>query len=371
MLTNSNEKYRILHLLYSGLGGHGSVFFSLLSADKANEFDYTAAFCGVEPLTQDYIDRCIALRIPYHYFKKEPGLQLSIYGKIARYFLSSKPNVIFLHGGSFILSAVLTKMRRPGVRIIMRDPQAHHLKSRMDWIWLFLSMVFANRLVFLTDNAKQGAIKKFGWFAKKKKMVVIPNGLSMEQYRPVHREMSSGKAVLGMQSRLQAIKDHPTLIRAFKKLVDQYPGTDITLKIAGEGPTMEALVALTKELGISNKVDFTGMLGADELRQFMSSLDIYVHATYGETMSNSIMQALACGLPVIASDVWGVNNMIRPEVNGVLYPSEDVDSLVAYMNRFLVDVNDRKQMGEKARNFAEANYSNETMFAKYRQLFTN
>jgi L-malate glycosyltransferase len=112
-----------------------------------------------------------------------------------------------------------------------------------------------------------------------------------------------------------------------------------------------------------------GMLNENELLPFMQSLDIYVHATFGETLSNSIMQAMACGLPIIASDVWGVNNMIQNNGNGLLYESQNDAMLADEISELIVNVEKRKTLGKSARIFAEQNYSNQVMFNSYKQLY--
>ena len=86
---------KILHLLYSGLGGHGNVFFSLLLADKKKEFNYEAVFNGVEDIRQEYVERCKEMHIPYAFIKKQPGKHFSFYYKLFKAIKKVKPEVIF------------------------------------------------------------------------------------------------------------------------------------------------------------------------------------------------------------------------------------------------------------------------------------
>ena len=111
------------------------------------------------------------------------------------------------------------------------------------------------------------------------------------------------------------------------------------------------------------------MLNENDLIDFMHSLDIYVHASFGETMSNSIMQAMACGLPVIASDVWGINNMISDSENGILFRSKDEIHLYECMCKLIYDKEFRKKLADNARLYAEREFSSEMLFNKYSQLF--
>jgi glycosyltransferase involved in cell wall biosynthesis len=368
-MNSGTTKPVVLHLLYSGLGGHGSVFFSLIEADREKQFDYQAVFCGIEDLRSEYSQKCNAAGVPYIFIKKKKGLDLGVYWKIFRQFRKSKASTVFLHGVSFLMPAVWYRITKPSSRIIIRDSQAHHLKSKSEWFWSFLALFFAKRIVFLTEASKEGIRKKFSLFASRKKLVIIPNGLNMEKYSPIVKATEQKDLSIGMQSRLQPIKDHATLIKAFRNLKDKLPGRNISLHIAGDGETMPAIKTLVEELGLANEVHLHGMLDENELLTFMKSLDIYVHATFGETLSNSIMQAMACGLPVIASDVWGVNNMITHGQNGLLYPGENVEVLTSEIQRLILDPEQRIILGNNARFFALANYSNEKMFESYKQLY--
>ncbi len=360
----------IQHMLYSGLGGHGSVFFSLVEGDVNKEFDYRGVFCGVVDMREEYRDKCNQLEIPYQYLKKKHGLHLASMYHLFKFFYKNKPSVIFLHGVTFgIISALCYKIINPGTRILVRDTQAHHLKTKAEWFWMFFCVALAKRIVVLTEASGEGIKKKFGWLVGKRKLVTIPNGLNMAKYQPVCFAPTEKKIAIGMQSRLQPIKDHSTLIKAFKIVKDKLPDYTLSLHIAGDGETMPDVKKLIEELGLSQHVVLYGMLNEKELLDFMQSLQIYVHATFGETLSNSIMQAMACGLPVIASDVWGVNNMINHDKNGWLYTSKDHEQLADKIELLITKPKSRKALGDKARNFAEQNYSNDVMFNSYKKLY--
>ena len=171
-----------------------------------------------------------------------------------------------------------------------------------------------------------------------------------------------------MQSRLQTNKDHRTLIDAFNILCHAYPHRNMTLHIAGDGETLDSLRDYADSLGLSEKVFFHGLLGQSDLRAFLNSLSIYVHCTHGETMSNAIMQALSMGLPVIASDVWGVSNMIK-DGNGLLYHPRDAADLADKINQVLLDKQLATSLSLQSRQHAIDHYSNVSLVNKYNELF--
>ena len=122
-------------------------------------------------------------------------------------------------------------------------------------------------------------------------------------------------------------------------------------------------------LDLGSAVEFTGMIPENEIPGFLCSLDIYVHASLGETMSTAIMQAMACGLPVIASDVMGINNMIQNGNTGILVPVKNAAALADAMESLISDEARSISLSVAARKFAEDKFSNRRMLDAYRQLY--
>lgn len=340
----------------------------MVKANVSGEFVFAALFCGVEPIRQEYIAGCERSGIPYRYIAKKSGLDLKVYRNVLQAFGEQKPDLIFLHGSSFILPAFLYKLLRPKTKIFVRDSQAYHLKTKMDWVWLFLACHLSDKIIFLTKEAAFQTKKKFKGLVPAGKIHIIGNGLELGDYTVAGSIPGKEPFVIGMQSRLQKIKDHTTLLRAFAQVTQQLPHLPLLLRIAGDGETREELVRLTASLGLSGKVEFTGMLDKANLDAFMKSLNLYVHASFGETMSTSVMQAMAYGLPVIGSDVFGISNMIIHQENGLLYESQNTEALARLMAELITDVEKRSRLALNARQYAEEHFSNLTMYNRYKKL---
>lgn len=363
---------KILHILYSGLGGHGNVFFSLVGANKRQEIEYVALFNGVEELRTEYIEKCEAHGIKWSFIKKNSRLDTGFYKNLVASIKKSDADIIFLHGSTQVLWArlgiTLGKKRR---RLIVRETQANSLKTKQDWVWLIAAMLIADKIVFLTVAYQQEIRKQLSWVYREKKTAVIANGIELEKFRTIIRA-DNNTIVIGMQSRIVKIKDHATLLRAFALLIKDtsMPVQNILLKIAGDGDNRKAMEELASELGITNNVIFTGTITENELLQFLNELDIYIHASFGETMSTAIMQAMAFGKPVIASNVPGINNMIENEATGILVPVEDVKAMYIEIKKLIQDPAAISKLSTNARDYAETHFSNQAMFEKYKILFT-
>lgn len=363
---------KILHVLYSGLGGHGNVFFSSVKADTENEFEYEALFNGIEGLRTEYVEKCNEYNIEWSFIKKKPGIDLKYYKSLLRIIKKSNAEIIFLHSSAYILPAKLASLlSRQKKKIIIRETQANNLKTKKEWLWLSISFLWADKIIFLSEAYKSEIKRKLNRFFSEKKITIIPNGIDLNAFNPAPK-INNDTFVIGMQSRIVKIKDHETLLKAFAQVKNNkiHKGKNLKLKIAGEGETKIELQRLAITLEIIDAVEFTGMLDEFKLIGFLQSLNLYIHASFGETMSTAIMQAMACGLPIIASNVPGINNMIIDNNTGILVPVQNEQLMAKAIINILNDNSFADELGENAYAFAKQNYSNLTMFKKYKELFT-
>ncbi|MEP6674224.1 MAG: glycosyltransferase family 4 protein [Ferruginibacter sp.] len=362
---------KILHVLYSGLGGHGNVFFSLVSADEKKVFQYEALFNGIEDVRQDYIDSCSRLNVPLIFVKKKQGSHLGFFVKMVKAIIKSRADIIFLHGSIHAAAArTAVFFMRGKQKIIVRETQANHLKTKREKLALKIAMKLADRIVFLSreydDEIKSFMPENY----RSKKISIIPNGLDLSLYTPGNKSQGN-RIILGMQSRLVAIKDHETLLRAIASLKKSRPGILLNLIIAGDGEHKKYLENLQQQLGLQQEVHFCGILNENELIHFLQSLDIYVHASLGETMSTAVMQAMACRLPLIASDVKGINNMVQNGVTGLLVPAKDTHKMAAAIEELISDPQLRNRLSVEAFKYAQENFSSRRMIEDYKKIFAS
>ena len=150
--------------------------------------------------------------------------------------------------------------------------------------------------------------------------------------------------------RLIEKKGLPTALRAFAKFAARYPRSTIT--IAGEGPQLDELKILARELKINNRVSLTGFISQEELREILYASHIFLHPSETgrdgnqEGIPNSMLEAMASGLPVFATQHGGIPEAIENGVSGVLVPERDDAALAQAL---LDAVQDRHLLSRIAR----------------------
>ena len=363
---------KVLHILYSGLGGHGNVFYSMVDADIDRDFEYEALFFGVEDVRRNYIQKATDKKINWHFVKKKPGIDLSAYRKITAIIKKAAPDIIFIHTSAYIFPAKWAAVfSRKKMRVIVRETQPNHLKTKFEWVGLGASLLLADKVVFLSTEYRNDVRQKMKLLFSKKRTAVIPNGIDLSLFRPFETNKEDELVNIGMQSRLSATKDHATLLEAFAMLLaDNKTGKKLRLNIAGDGDCRKALEQQAERLKLTDHVFFSGLLEEKDLPGFINNQDIYVHASLGETMSTAIMQVMACRLPVIASNVDGINNMVQDGINGLLVNPRQPQELANAMANLLADADLRNTLAANAYANAHEKFSNKKMFEAYKAVFT-
>ena len=251
----------------------------------------------------------------------------------------------------FILSALIVR-RRP--YLIWNDTPT---TRRRNWIKeqlrrKFLSTVLSKATAVLgTGKPAMQVLANLG--APINKLVNFPYCVDLEHFAPRRSSGSSERVVLGTCARLHRIKGLDLAIRAIARLV----GSGVTgfhYRIAGAGPEELALRSLTAGLGMSDYVDFCGWIQPEDLPNFYHSLDAYLHPARFEPYGVSVIEALACGLPVLASDqtMAALDRVIEGE-SGFLHAANDEAALCCAIETFLqLSEQKRLDMGRAARRSA-------------------
>jgi len=163
---------------------------------------------------------------------------------------------------------------------------------------------------------------------------VLANVVNLSRFRFVARARHDAPHLVVTRN-LEAIYDIPTALRAFARVRDTYPRA--RLSVAGEGPERESLAALSDSLGIAVSVCFTGRLDHDQVAALYREADVMVNPSRADNMPNSVLEALASGLPVVSTRVGGVPHIVRDEASALLVDVGDWRAMADAILRILGD----------------------------------
>jgi len=192
------------------------------------------------------------------------------------------------------------------------------------------------------------------------RLTTITNGVDTEYFQPAAAPATGPPRLLYI-GRLVPDKDPDTLLQAFQLTIPAHP--DAELWLVGEGPRQAALQELAARLSISPRVRF--IPPTDDLLPVLQQATLLVLSSRTEALPNVILEAMAAGLPVVATRVGGVPELVEPGVTGWLVPPGDAPALGAALGQVLSDPEARQAMGRNARQRAVGDFSLEAMVRRY------
>jgi glycosyltransferase involved in cell wall biosynthesis len=179
-------------------------------------------------------------------------------------------------------------------------------------------------------------------------------------------ELGFGPAdvLVGAVGRLVPVKGHRVLIDAFERLAREEPGAGLVL--AGDGPLREELKAAGRASDAGHRIRLVGERAVDA--NFYGSLDLFAYPSVAGAYGLVVLEAMACGLPVVASRLQGTDELIAEDGNGLLVHPADPSALATALLRLVRSAAERRRLGDQARHDA-MKYSETAMVQHYEALY--
>jgi glycosyltransferase involved in cell wall biosynthesis len=275
--------------------------------------------------------------------------------KLDALFKKYRPTIVHTHLGGIVYAFVLTMKYRTPVRVhTLHSVAAHEMgmgPSRRVRLLAFRFRVGS----FVPVAIAEEVARTFETLYNYPNPILIPNGVSIDAFSPdrevrqrVRRELEVEPQTLVFVhvGRFAAVKNHEMLVAAFAQLVGQQP-LPTELWLVGDGELREAVQHQVRALGIESRVRFLGV--RSDIPDLLRAADVFVFPSRWEGNPLSVMEAMAAGLPVVATAVGGVPELVEDGASGILVPNEDLHGLVAAMQRMAQNPDLREQMGHAAR----------------------
>lgn len=210
-----------------------------------------------------------------------------------------------------------------------------------------------------------------GWGMAPERLLVMRNGVDLKRFSPqpqeqMRRELGlEGSPVLLSVGHLIERKGHHVAIGALAELLPEFPAARLVL--VGDGPERARLQALAHQLGVQNRVLFAGARPNQELLRWYSAADTMILASSREGWANVLLEAMACGTPVVATRIWGTPEVVCDETAGLLVDERKPAAFAVAIRKQLKDKPDRARVRAYAEQFSWQN-TTEAQIAMFRQI---
>jgi len=215
--------------------------------------------------------------------------------------------------------------------------------------------------VVANSSAAKGQLEREGLAASR--VCVIPNGVTVERFRSEPR-VRPLRTILTVAN-LRREKAHDVLFEAAARLSTSHP--ELSFEIAGDGPRAAELRALAERLGIGGRVRFLGHV--EDVASLLARADLFVLPSTSEAFPNAAMEAMAAGLPVIASAVGGLLDLVDHGRTGLLVPPSDPAALAGAIASIAADPGRAARLGAAARDEVAQRYSFGRMVRSFEDLY--
>lgn len=366
----------VAHVLFSlSTGGMERVAVSLVKATRGSYRHAVIALTGFGSLQREIagIATCVTL-------DKKPGKDWACYWRLWRTLRLLKPDLVQTYNiGTLDLAPVV---RLAGVHALVHaehgrdvaDPLGASVKYRRLRRWM---APFIDRFVVVSPDLESWLKESVG--IRHDKVMYIPNGIDTSVFHaarsgPRPRPQLGGVAPAGTAlfvnvARLDAVKDQANLIRAFRLLRDRVrsKAVDCRLIIVGEGPRHAQLQQQIAELGLT---DVAQLLGErHDVAELLTECDVFVLSSVAEGMPLTVLEAMAAGLPVVATKVGGIASLVEPGRTGTLIAPGDPDVLAEALYPYVDDERLRHAQGEAGRARVVERFSLPVMASAYTKLY--
>ncbi|MDD5404039.1 MAG: TIGR03088 family PEP-CTERM/XrtA system glycosyltransferase [Sulfuricella sp.] len=316
--------------------------------------------------------------VDFYALAKPAGRDVSWYFRLWRLLRALSPDIVHTRNlsaieGQFVAAAAGIRARIHGEH--GRDVFDLHGKNRKYNLLRKLARPLVGHYIAVSRDLEQWLIDTVG--VPPQRVSQIYNGVDSTRFHPREGARHIGPAgfadetafVIGSVGRMAEVKNYPGLVRAFIRLLEIEPAARqrARLAIIGEGVARETCLNLLREANAAHLAWLPGERA--DVAELMRNMDLFVLPSLGEGISNTILEAMACGLPIVATRVGGNPELVEEAHTGALVPVSDTEILARTLLKFFHDENMVEAQGQASRKRIESHFSMQAMVRGYLSVY--
>jgi glycosyltransferase involved in cell wall biosynthesis len=372
-MTVDDRVAHLLHVFPSFEVGGPQVRFADIANRLAGKYQHTLISLNGDTSCASRLEPESGVRLMPLRARKSSGLDLGNLLGFRRLLSNIRPDVLLTYNWGAIEWAMANRWFPIARHIHFEDgfgPEEtlRQLRRRV----LFRRLALGKRTMLVVPSLTLQRLAMKNWRINPAQVVRIPNGIDCERFaRQPNTEVladlqpSAGTALIGTIGALRPEKNFARLIRCVAAMPDTPPSR---LVIVGEGPERSRLEATTQSSGIVGRVTFTGFVEPPE--RIMGRFDIFACSSDTEQMPYALIEAMAAGLPIVATDVGDVRAMVSEENRNFVVSRENEAAFAASLARLVADPYTRHRIGAANRARALRKFNLDAMCRAYNTLFS-
>ncbi len=375
---NKSKKYVIAHVIYRfGMGGLENGLVNVINRLPDDEYQHVI-ICMTDHTT---FSNRLNKSVDIYDMHKKPGKDFMLFYRLWKLFRKIKPDIVHSRNMSALESQLPAFLAGVPIRIHGEHGRDVHdldgRNKRYQSIRKFFRSIVDYYIPLSKDleNYLSNTIE-----IKKDKIITICNGVDTEKFQ--HQEhinlklpglptgfINNDTVVVGTVGRLEDVKDQPNLLEAFIELLKspKVIDKDIKLILVGDGALKDKLQKQVNEAGLQNKVWLAG--AREDVPELMHLMTIFVLPSLAEGISNTILEAMACSLPVIATNVGGNAELIMDGQTGFIVPRADPCAIKEKCLLYIESPELIRKHGDLARKRIEEKFSIINMVQNYNNVY--
>lgn len=379
MTSAFDRRPLVLHVVFRfDVGGLENGVVNLINHMPACQYRHT-----VLSLTEisDFRKRIYQTDVDFIALNKPPGHGFWIYPQLFSLFRQLRPSIV--HSRNLAALEVVVPAYFAGVPVRIHGEHGRDMvdldgsKKKYQWLRRFYSPFVTHYIALSRDL---DSYLKYQVRVASDKVAQIYNGVDADRFHPSYPKrvwikdcpfQNPDLWLIGTVGRMQGVKDQTTLAKSFIQVLNEFPDlrSKLRLIMIGEGPLREKSQMLLDNAGMADLAWLPGQ--RDDIPEIMRGLDCFVLPSLGEGISNTILEAMASGLPVIATDVGGNSELVAAGSSGKLVRANDPAALAQAIASYAQNPTAAQLAGRAGRILVEERFSLDAMTRNYANLYDN